>query len=61
MNTNCCYQCVRRSAGCHGKCADYATYKTQLATSKESKARDYDRMMRCYDVDLARRVNGTSR
>ena len=53
---NCCYNCQRRHAGCHGQCADYAAYKTEL--EKISKARGVERMMRCYDANLSRRVKG---
>ena len=57
---NCCYNCQRRHAGCHGQCADYAAYKAELEANKSkiSKARGGERMMRCYDADLSRRVKG---
>ena len=55
---NCCYNCKRRHAGCHGQCADYAAYKTELEAHKAkiSKVRGVERMMRCYDADMSRRV-----
>ena len=57
---NCCYNCRRRHAGCHRQCADYAAYKAELEANKSkiSKARGVERMMRCYDADLSRRVKG---
>lgn len=54
---NCCYNCQRRHAGCHGQCADYAAYKSELEASKSkiSKARGVERMMRCYNIDTRRK------
>lgn len=56
MNTNCCYRCARREVGCHSKCADYKIYKNSTATIKYSKERNTERMMRCYNNELARRL-----
>ena len=55
---NCCYNCQSRHAGCHGQCAEYAAYKTELEAHKAkiSKVRGVERMMRCYDADMSRRV-----
>ena len=55
---NCCYNCQRRHAGCHGQCADYAAYRAQLEAGKHNKAKQTERMMRCYNADLHRRVKG---
>lgn len=57
---NCCHNCQRRHAGCHSQCADYAAYKAELEAHKAKigKARGVERMMRCYDADLSRRVKG---
>ena len=56
MNTNCCYRCASREVGCHSKCVNYKAYKANANTSKESKARNTERMMRCYHNELARRL-----
>ena len=55
---NCCYNCQRRHAGCHGQCADYAAYKTELEAHKTKigKARGVELMVRCYKADLSKRV-----
>ena len=55
---NCCYNCQSRHAGCYGQCADYAAYKAELEAHKAkiSKVRGVERMMRCYDADMSRRV-----
>ena len=55
---NCCYNCQSRHAGCHGQCADYAAYKTELEAHKAkiSKVREVEIMMRCYKGDLSKRV-----
>lgn len=55
---NCCYNCQSRHAGCHGQCADYAVYKTELEAHKAkiSKVRDVEIMMRCYKGDLSKRA-----
>ena len=55
---NCCYNCQRRHAGCHGQCADYAAYKAERDAHKAkiSKVRGVERMMRCYYAGMSRRV-----
>lgn len=57
---NYCYNCQRRHAGCHGQCADYAAYKSELEANKAKlgKVRGVERMMNEYSVALSRRVRG---
>ena len=55
---NCCYNCQRRHAGCHGQCADYAAYKAELEAHKTKigKVRGVEIMMLCYKGDLSKRA-----
>lgn len=57
---NCCYNCKRRHAGCHGQCADYAAYRAELEANKAKlgKVRGVERMIDEYSVALSRRVRG---
>lgn len=54
---NCCYNCQRRHAGCHGQCADYAEYRAQLETNKAraTKQRKDNHMIQSYCIDSMRR------
>lgn len=54
---NCCYNCQRRHAGCHGQCADYAEYRAQLEANKArvTKRREDSHMIQSYYIDSMRR------
>lgn len=35
MIDNPCYNCIKRSMGCHSRCVDYKTWKEQYDQNKE--------------------------